>query len=152
MAILEVHWFIEVDQKVLIIKLVWSVLVQVNVDQDLLEFTLKYLLLWIGSVRIWNHKIKRIKNNFFGFWLKYCVQVHTYHLFRYSMDYFLLQINFFGQKSLKSFFLLETTRIRNKEEHVAFVHLKIKSSIAQHLLVIITQPLKSKLTWFRWWA
>ena len=67
MAILEVHWFIEVDQKVLIIKLVWSVLVQVNVDQDLLEFTLKYLLLWIGSVRIWNHKIKRIKNNFFGF-------------------------------------------------------------------------------------
>ena len=67
MAILEVHWFIEVDQKVLIIKLVWSALVQVNVDQDLLEFTLKYLLLWIGSVRIWNHKIKRIKNNFFGF-------------------------------------------------------------------------------------
>ena len=60
MAILEVHWFIEVDQKVLIIKLVWSALVQVNVDQDLLEFTLKYLLLWIGSVRIWNHKIKRI--------------------------------------------------------------------------------------------
>ena len=67
MAILEVHWFIEVDQKVLIIKLVWSVLVQVNVDQDLLEFTLKYLLLWIGSVRIWNHKIKRIKEIFFGF-------------------------------------------------------------------------------------
>ena len=67
MAILEVHWFIEVAQTVLIIKLVWSVLVQVNVDQDLLEFTLKYLLLWIGSVRIWNHKIKRIKNIFFGF-------------------------------------------------------------------------------------
>ena len=67
MAILEVHWFIEVAQTVLIIKLVWSALVQVNVDQDLLEFTLKYLLLWIGSVRIWNHKIKRIKNIFFGF-------------------------------------------------------------------------------------
>ena len=70
MAILEVHWFIEVDQKVLIIKLVWSVLVQVNVDQDLLEFTLKYLLLWIGSVRIWNHKITRIKNIFFRFFIE----------------------------------------------------------------------------------
>ena len=72
MAILEVHWFIEVAQTVLIIKLVWSALVQVNVDQDLLEFTLKYLLLWIGSVRIWNHKIKRINdtyimNKFLGF-------------------------------------------------------------------------------------